>query len=98
MRPKRGSSRAPTWTRDASRHARSNPFHPRSGAGFCRDGGCCRVPGCRLATFLDVHHLRLCSEGGKNTLENLITLCGAHHTALHRGKLLTEGTASRGLT
>ena len=63
-----------------------------------RDGGRCRVPGCRHATFVDVHHLTLRAEGGSNTLENLIVLCAAHHAALHRGTLLCDGTPSRGLT
>src|SRR3954466_2551515 len=63
-----------------------------------RDGGRCQVPGCRHATFVDVHHLRRRSEGGANTLDNLVTLCGAHHRASHAGKLSSEGTPSAGLT
>jgi hypothetical protein len=63
-----------------------------------RDGGRCRVPGCRHATFVDVHHLRPRSDGGGNTIENLVTLCGAHHRACHAGKLSSEGTPSEGLT
>jgi hypothetical protein len=65
---------------------------------LCRDGGRCRVPGCRHATFVDVHHLTLRSEGGLNALDNLVTLCAAHHRALHRGRLRIEGTPSQGLT
>jgi hypothetical protein len=63
-----------------------------------RDGGRCRVPGCRHATFVDVHHLELRSEGGTEELDNLLTLCAAHHRALHRGRLHIEGTPSQGLT
>jgi len=63
-----------------------------------RDGGRCRVPGCRCATFVDVHHLELRAEGGGNTLENLVTLCTAHHRAIHRGELVVEGSASGVLT
>jgi hypothetical protein len=63
-----------------------------------RDGGRCQVPGCRHATFVDVHHLRPRSEGGANTIENLVTLCGAHHRASHAGKFSTHGTPSEGLT
>jgi len=59
-----------------------------------RDGGRCRVPGCQQATFVDVHHLALRSEGGGNTLENLVTLCVAHHRATHHGQLVVEGSAS----
>jgi len=62
-----------------------------------RDGGCCRVPGCRNATFVDVHHLRPRFEGGTNETENLVTLCGAHHRAIHEGRLASEGTPSLGL-
>ena len=63
-----------------------------------RDGGKCRVPGCRHATFVDVHHLRLRSEDGTNDVDNLVTLCAAHHHAIHEGRLLVEGTPSTGLT
>jgi hypothetical protein len=63
-----------------------------------RDGGRCQVPGCRHATFVDVHHLRSRSEGGANTIENLVTLCSAHHRATHAGTLSIEGTPSNGLT
>jgi hypothetical protein len=63
-----------------------------------RDGGRCQVPGCRHATYVDVHHLRPRSDGGQNTRENLVTLCCAHHAALHGGKLSIEGTPSRGLS
>ena len=59
-----------------------------------RDLGRCRVPGCRNATFVDVHHLQPRSEGGTNTLDNLVTLCGAHHRAIHAGKVVSEGTSS----
>ena len=63
-----------------------------------RDGGCCRVPGCRNATFVDVHHLRPRSEGGSDDVENLVTLCAAHHHAIHDGRLVCEVTPSTGLT
>jgi hypothetical protein len=63
-----------------------------------RDGGCCRVPGCRNATFVDIHHLRPRAAGGSNDSKNLVTLCGAHHHAIHDGKLRCEGTLATGLT
>ena len=53
-----------------------------------RDHHRCQVPGCRHATFVDVHHLRARSEGGDHHPDNLLTLCGAHHRACHRGDLL----------
>jgi 5-methylcytosine-specific restriction endonuclease McrA len=63
-----------------------------------RDEGRCRVPGCRHAVFTDVHHLLPRSEGGLSSLENLATLCAAHHRAIHRGELFTQGTVANGLT
>jgi hypothetical protein len=59
-----------------------------------RDQRRCRVPGCRNSVYLDVHHIGLRCEGGPNEAENLITVCGAHHRAAHRGKLAIEGTAT----
>jgi hypothetical protein len=58
-----------------------------------RDQHCCQVPGCRHATFVDVHHLRAREDGGGHDSENLLTLCGAHHRACHRGELLIEKNA-----
>jgi 5-methylcytosine-specific restriction endonuclease McrA len=63
-----------------------------------RDGGRCVVPGCRQSLFVDLHHVALRSEGGAHTVDNLITVCGAHHRALHRGQLVIEGQVSSGLT
>ena len=64
---------------------------------FWRDRGRCVVPGCRNATYLDLHHLDLRSEGGGNDPDNLVVLCGAHHGALHRGRLRIDGKVSSGL-
>ena len=59
-----------------------------------RDERRCRVAGCRNATFLDLHHVRPRSEGGSHGADNLVTLCSAHHRALHRGELRSAGDAS----
>jgi len=61
---------------------------------LARDHRRCRVPGCRNSAFVDLHHLQLRSDGGPNHAENLITVCGAHHRAAHRGHLLIDGTAT----
>ena len=61
---------------------------------LARDQRRCRVPGCRNSAFLDVHHIQLRSEGGRNAADNLVTLCGAHHRATHRGALLIEGPST----
>ena len=62
-----------------------------------RDHHCCSVPGCRNAAFLDLHHVKPRSEGGRNDVDNLITLCGAHHRAAHRGQLGVTGGVARGI-
>jgi hypothetical protein len=62
-----------------------------------RDGGRCVVPGCRNATFADIHHLVLRSEGGGHDEDTLVVLCCAHHRAEHRGQLIIEGRVSTGL-
>ena len=59
-----------------------------------RDERRCRVPGCRNATFLDLHHLHPRARGGRHSADNLVTLCSAHHRALHRGELRSAGDAS----
>lgn len=62
-----------------------------------RDHHCCQVPGCRHAIFVDVHHLRAREDGGGHEPDNLLTVCGAHHRACHRGELVIEGCVSSGL-
>jgi HNH endonuclease len=59
-----------------------------------RDQHRCRVPGCKNATFLDVHHIEARADGGRNDAENLVTLCGMHHRAAHRGQLVLEGAGT----
>jgi len=59
-----------------------------------RDHGRCRVPGCRAASNLDVHHIVPREKGGTHEVENLITLCESHHLAHHAGGLIIEGHAS----
>jgi hypothetical protein len=58
-----------------------------------RDQHRCRVPGCKNATFLDLHHIQPRGAGGKNEAANLLSVCSAHHRALHRGQLRIEGAA-----
>ncbi len=55
---------------------------------LARDQHRCRAPGCRNTTFLDLHHIVPRSEGGQNDAENLLTLCGSHHRAVHHGELV----------
>ncbi len=62
-----------------------------------RDHHRCQVPGCRNCAFVDVHHIELRSEGGNHDPNKLITLCGAHHRASHRGEIMITGMVSQGL-
>jgi hypothetical protein len=87
-------------------HARSTDHPPRATqtippalrrAILRRDHGRCQVPGCTHATFVDIHHIVPRAKRGRNEADNLITLCGAHHRALHRGALRIERKVSNGL-
>jgi hypothetical protein len=60
---------------------------------FARDGHRCRVPGCRSAAHLEVHHIIEQSRGGPHALWNLILLCDGHHRALHDGLISITGRA-----
>ena len=62
-----------------------------------RDHQRCVVPGCRNARFLDLHHVEPRAEGGRNEADNLITLCGVHHRAAHRGEFVVAGSVSTGV-
>ncbi|HUH03897.1 MAG TPA: HNH endonuclease [Kofleriaceae bacterium] len=52
----------------------------------------CAVPGCRHASYLDVHHIELRSEKGGHDFDNLVPMCSAHHRASHAGRLVIERT------
>jgi hypothetical protein len=60
-----------------------------------RDGGRCRVPGCRSAHGLEIHHLVHRADGGGHEASNLALLCSACHLAHHRGALRISGTADQ---
>ncbi len=65
---------------------------------LARDQHRCRVPGCTHTTFVDVHHIQPRSEGGRNEARNLITICGGHHRATHRGELIIKSDPNGGPT
>jgi hypothetical protein len=52
-----------------------------------RDKGICQFPGCPATAHLDAHHVVPWSHGGPSDLDNLILLCGRHHTLVHEGGL-----------
>lgn len=54
-----------------------------------RDRGC-RFPGCQRSRHLDAHHVEHWVDGGATSPENLLLLCGRHHTALHEGGFTLE--------
>jgi hypothetical protein len=58
-----------------------------------RDRNRCRVPGCRSARNIDVHHIVHREHGGSHEPSNLIALCVGHHDAHHEGRLVIRGTA-----
>src|SRR5262249_28624422 len=53
-----------------------------------RDKGRCRHVNkkgnrCESERWLEVHHILPVSKGGRNQLDNLITLCSTHHKLQH---------------
>jgi hypothetical protein len=73
---------------EPSRRAKQSIPPAMRRAVLARDQHRCRVPGCNHATYVDVHHVVPRSEGGRNEPANLLTLCGAHHRAAHRGEIV----------
>lgn len=68
-----------------------------------RDRGCV-VPGCPAVRFVEIHHVDFWSRGGGTDYESNVSLCPAHHDALHRGEIAITigpdgiGPAGTGLT
>ncbi|MBW7875166.1 MAG: HNH endonuclease [Candidatus Cloacimonetes bacterium] len=48
---------------------------------------------CRHRRFLDIHHIKPVNDGGKNTVENLATLCETHHIYLHHQEEIDRSLA-----
>ena len=59
-----------------------------------RDGGRCRINGCRSTRNLALHHIVHRKDGGTHHEENVICTCDACHKAHHRGLIRISGTAS----
>jgi Domain of unknown function (DUF222)/HNH endonuclease len=62
-----------------------------------RDKGC-RFPGCTYTEFTNVHHIQHWVDGGQTNLDNLVTLCGRHHRAVHELGWAVSGDADSVLT
>ena len=60
---------------------------------FARDKHRCRVPGCRSARNIEVHHIVHREDGGSHEPSNLVCMCSGHHDAHHNGALIIRGTA-----
>src|SRR5947207_475788 len=60
-----------------------------------RDGYTCQQCGKRNVR-LEAHHIVFRSNGGKDTLENLLTLCDQCHHHLHQGKITLKVTGVHG--
>ena len=60
-----------------------------------RDGGRCRVPGCRSSRGLELHHLIHRADGGTHEASNLGLVCAACHQAHHDGRLTISGTVDQ---
>jgi hypothetical protein len=53
---------------------------------LARDGGCVArplVPEVRCAGRIDPHHALMKSQGGQDTLDDLIAVCRSHHDYIH---------------
>jgi hypothetical protein len=62
-----------------------------------RDKGC-RFSGCSYSEFTVVHHIVHWVHGGLTNLDNLVTLCGRHHRAVHELGWTMSGDANGVLT
>ena len=52
-----------------------------------RDGGCV-IGGCAAPRrWCDAHHIVHWADGGSTSLDNLVLLCGCHHTLVHEGRV-----------
>jgi hypothetical protein len=60
-----------------------------------RDGGRCRVPGCRSARGIELHHLVHRADGGSHDAGNIALICSHCHQSHHAGVLTISGTAER---
>jgi hypothetical protein len=58
-----------------------------------RDGGRCRVSGCRSSRGLELHHIIHRADGGSHDAFNIILCCSACHQSHHAGVLTISGTA-----
>jgi hypothetical protein len=53
----------------------------------------CRFPQCGRMRWLQAHHVKWWTDGGRTSIENAVHLCSEHHRALHRGAFWIEQSA-----
>jgi hypothetical protein len=58
----------------------------------------CRFPGCRNATFTNIHHVVPWKPGGRTDLDNLALMCLYHHHLVHSAGWSMTGNANAELT
>jgi hypothetical protein len=70
---------------------------PARAAILKRDQYRCCVPGCSRRSHLESHHVHWRSRGGRDTIDNQITVCALHHRMIHDGHIRVTGAAPDGL-
>ena len=83
---------APALLNELMAHLRFNPnsrfpTKAQRKALLRRDRYCCRTPGCTNHLFLEIHHIKRYSQGGKTLPKLLVTLCPRCHKNTEEGKL-----------
>jgi len=63
-----------------------------------RDKGRCQFPlglggKCNKTRWIHLHHIKPITAGGGHSVENLITLCSAHHAFLHKKNEIYQATS-----
>jgi hypothetical protein len=71
---------------DRGKRSRNIPTRVRR-AVMLRDRHRCGIPGCRNTIWLQLHHLHPFAAGGRHDERNLVSVCTAHHHAIHDGWL-----------
>jgi HNH endonuclease len=82
---------------DGNAPERAHQDIPPSVARFVwrRDGGRCRVPGCRSARGLELHHIIHRADGGSHDAGDIVLACSSCHQSHHTGVLTISGTADQ---
>ena len=57
---------------------------------LARDEHRCQVPGCHHTRYLNSHHIHHWGRGGPTAADNLVSLCAAHHRAVHEQGFYVE--------